>query len=157
MGRKRNNGTTTFDYQWKSMWIVWQGQKKYSLLYSLCINFFHLPLLAWNTNIEKISIFSNKFFYNFRLSEIQFYLFRASGLARRLLWQLQCRYSVKIYNKWHSPNMLPTVVHGQAFCIITSQPLCVIWDTMDSSCWNSPGNCHPYPELKKKNQSDNAG
>jgi hypothetical protein len=44
---------------------------------SLCINFFHL--LAPKPNLDKISIYSNKFFHIFHLSEIQFYLSQALG------------------------------------------------------------------------------
>ena len=43
-------------------------------------------LLAWNPNLENFSIYSNKFFHNFHLSESSFTCPRcqASGLARRL-------------------------------------------------------------------------
>jgi len=37
---------------------------------SLCLNFFHL--LAQKPNLEKKSIYSNKFFHNFHLSESSF-------------------------------------------------------------------------------------
>jgi hypothetical protein len=48
---------------------------------SLCINFFHL--LAGKPNLEKCSIYSNKFFHNFHLSESSFTCpgLQASGLA----------------------------------------------------------------------------
>ena len=51
---------------------------------SLNLNFFHL--LAQKPNLEKFSIYSNKFFHNFHLSEYSFTCprLRASGLARRL-------------------------------------------------------------------------
>ena len=51
---------------------------------SLYLNFFHL--LAQKPNLEKFSIYSNKFFHNFHLSEYSFTCprLRASGLARRL-------------------------------------------------------------------------
>jgi hypothetical protein len=54
------------------------------LLYSICLNFFHL--LARKPNLEKNSIYSDKFFYNFHLSESSFTCpaLRASGLVRRL-------------------------------------------------------------------------
>jgi len=52
--------------------------------HSLCLNFFHL--LARKPNLEKCSIYSNKFFHNFHLSESSFTCpgLRASGLVRRL-------------------------------------------------------------------------
>jgi hypothetical protein len=48
------------------------------------LNFFHL--LAWKQNLEKFSIYSNKFFHYFHLSESSFTSpgLQASGLARRL-------------------------------------------------------------------------
>ena len=48
------------------------------------LNFFHL--LARKPNLEKISIYSDKFFYNFHLSESSFTCpaLRASGLVRIL-------------------------------------------------------------------------
>ena len=51
---------------------------------SLCLNFFHL--LARKPNLEKLSIYSSKFFYNFHLSESSFNCPRlwVSGLAWRL-------------------------------------------------------------------------
>ena len=51
---------------------------------SFCHNFFHL--LAQKPNLEKISIYSNKFFHNFHLSESSFTSpeLQASGLAQRL-------------------------------------------------------------------------
>ena len=51
---------------------------------SFCLNYFHL--LARKPNIEKNSIYSNKFFHNFHLSESSFTCprIRASGLAQRL-------------------------------------------------------------------------
>jgi hypothetical protein len=51
-----------------------------------CLNFFHL--LAPKPNLEKFSIYSNKFFHNFHLSESSFTCpgLRASGLARRLIF-----------------------------------------------------------------------
>jgi hypothetical protein len=50
----------------------------------LCLNFFHL--LAQKPNLEKYSIYSSKFFYNFHLSESSFTCpgLQASGLAKRL-------------------------------------------------------------------------
>ena len=58
---------------------------KMKTYYSLCINFFHLLVLALKPNLEKCSIYSNKFFHNFHLSESSFTCsgLRASGLARR--------------------------------------------------------------------------
>jgi len=52
--------------------------------YSLCLNFFHL--LAQKPNLEKHSIYSNKFFHNFHLSKSSFTCpgLRIGGLARRL-------------------------------------------------------------------------
>ena len=54
---------------------------------SLCLNFFHL--LARKPNLEKISIYSSKFFHNFHLFESSFTCpgLRASGLVRRLCTQ----------------------------------------------------------------------
>jgi len=51
---------------------------------SLCLNFCHL--LAWKPNLENCSMYSNKFFHNFHLSESSFTCPRlcASGLVRRL-------------------------------------------------------------------------
>jgi len=51
---------------------------------SLCLNFFHV--LARKPNLEKCSIYSNKFFHNFHLSESSFTCpgLQASGLAWRL-------------------------------------------------------------------------
>ena len=48
---------------------------------SLCLNLFHL--LAQKPNLE-FSIYSNKFFHNFHLSESIFNLLQASGLTWRL-------------------------------------------------------------------------
>jgi hypothetical protein len=39
---------------------------------SLCLNFFHLHVLARKPNLGKFSIYSNKFFHNFYLSESSF-------------------------------------------------------------------------------------
>jgi hypothetical protein len=52
--------------------------------YSFCLNFFHL--LARKPYLEKNSIYLNKFFHNFHLSESSFTCpgLRASGLARRM-------------------------------------------------------------------------
>ena len=49
---------------------------------------FHLH--AWKPNIEKLSIYSNKFFHSFHLSESSFTCpgLWASGLAQRLIYQL---------------------------------------------------------------------
>jgi hypothetical protein len=60
----------------------------HSLLYGIplfALFFFHL--FAQKSNLEKISIYSNKFFHNFHLSESSFICpgLRASGLARRLV------------------------------------------------------------------------
>ena len=51
----------------------------FALFKSLCFNFFHL--LARNPNLENFSIYSNKFFHNFHLSESSFTCprLRASG------------------------------------------------------------------------------
>ena len=51
---------------------------------SVCLHFFHL--IARKANLEQISIYSNKFFHNFHLSESSFTCpgLRASGLAQRL-------------------------------------------------------------------------
>ena len=53
--------------------------------YSLCINVFHLP--ARKLNLEKMYIYSNKFFHNFHLSESSFTCpgLRESVLARKLI------------------------------------------------------------------------
>ena len=57
---------------------------KYDDKTSLCLNLYHL--LAGKPNLEIFSIYSNKFFHNFHLSESRFTCpgFRASGLVRRL-------------------------------------------------------------------------
>ena len=49
--------------------ICWY-QTNQTLNYRLCLNFYHL--LARKPNLEKISIYSNKFFHNFHLSESSF-------------------------------------------------------------------------------------
>jgi hypothetical protein len=56
--------------------------------YSTHVNFFHL--LARKPNLEKCSIYSNKFFHNFHLSKSSFTFpgLRASGLANILPWIL---------------------------------------------------------------------
>ena len=53
--------------------------------YSLCLNVFHLP--ARKPNLEKMYIYSNKFFHNFHLSESSFTCpgLRESVLARKLI------------------------------------------------------------------------
>ena len=60
--------------------------------YSLWLNFFHL--LAQKPNLEKISIYSNKFFHNFHLSKSSFTCpglgLQVGGLARRLKLLRQC-------------------------------------------------------------------
>jgi hypothetical protein len=55
-----------------------------NLFNSLCLYYFHLR--AQKPNLEKFSIYSNKFFHNFHLSESSFTCPRlqASGLARGL-------------------------------------------------------------------------
>jgi hypothetical protein len=55
--------------------FIYESSSEYDL-YSLCLNFFHL--LAQKSNLEKCSIYSNKFFHNFHLFWIHFYLSRAS-------------------------------------------------------------------------------
>jgi hypothetical protein len=53
---------------------------------SPCLNFFHL--LARKSNIDKFSIYSNKFFHDLHLSDSSFTCpgLRTSGLARRLVY-----------------------------------------------------------------------
>ena len=71
---------------------------------SHCLQFFHL--LAQKPNLEKISIYSNKFFHNFYLSESSFTCpeLRASGIVQRLyvirknIRQVQC---IEYTNKPH--------------------------------------------------------
>ena len=60
------------------------------LVISLCLNFVHL--LAWKPNLEKCSIYSNKFFHNFHLSKSSFTCsgLRPSGLAWRLGYTCTC-------------------------------------------------------------------
>ena len=77
---------------------IWAYLIKVIYKSSLCLNFFHLPVLARKPNLQKFSIYSNKFFHKFHLSESSFTCpeLRASGLARRLyktLAELQVLYS----------------------------------------------------------------
>ena len=85
--------------------LVWQPHCP-----SLCLNFFHL--LARKPNLETFSIYSNKFFHNFHLSESSFTCpgHWASGLVQRLfssllgdtlivqplVWQPHCPFPSKI-------------------------------------------------------------
>jgi hypothetical protein len=71
-----------------SLWGMKFSWIKLEMKYSLCLNFSHL--LARKPNLEKCSIYSNKFFHNFHLSKSSFTFpgLRASGLAQRLeIWQ----------------------------------------------------------------------
>ena len=62
--------------------------RHYNKYTSFCRNFFHLH--AWKPNIEKLSIYSNKFFHSFHLSKSSFTCpgLWASGLVQRLIYQL---------------------------------------------------------------------
>ena len=65
----------------------------FNTTFTVCLNFFHL--LARKSNLEKFSIYSNKFFHYFHLSDSSFTCpgLRASGLVWRLLstiFQLYC-------------------------------------------------------------------
>ena len=75
----------------KQFSVIWQGWIascicffQWCLASSLCLNFFHL--LVRKPNLEKFSIYSNKFFHKFQLSESSFTCpgLRASGLRWRL-------------------------------------------------------------------------
>ena len=79
----------------KVLYIVYYKNKYFSHNKdSLCLNFFHL--LARNPNLENVSIYSNKFFHNFHLSESSFTCpgLQASGLMQRL--QITCTINVWI-------------------------------------------------------------
>ena len=69
---------------------------------NLYLNSFHL--LARKTNLEKCSIYSNKFFHNFRLSESSFTCprLRASGLVRRLHVNFTCINQMPVYSEHKS-------------------------------------------------------
>ena len=66
---------------------------------SICLICFHL--LAQNPNLEQFSIYSNKFFHNFHLSESSFTCtgLRASVLARRL-----CEIKLRPLSCWKKMN-----------------------------------------------------
>jgi hypothetical protein len=73
--KTRSFFTTSYYYKHKcrisvinriSTLVFWISKRNHSL----CLNFFHL--LSRKPNLEKCSIYSNKFFHNFHLSESSF-------------------------------------------------------------------------------------
>ena len=80
----------------------------------LCLNIFHL--LARKSKLEKFTIYSNKFFHSFHLSESSFTCpqFWASGLVRRLSVQRFSEnlefYTLSLLSKTHRiPCLVKTV------------------------------------------------
>ena len=69
-------------YFYSCQLIIWLNY----LYTRLCLNFFQL--LARKLNLEKISMYSNKFFHNFHMSESSFTCpgLQASELAQRLVY-----------------------------------------------------------------------
>jgi hypothetical protein len=96
---KAKRASTYLYHVWAQsiLWIVYLNIsfKKELDIYQASVSVFALisfHLLARKSNLEKLSIYSNKFFHNFHLSESRFTCpwFRASGLAQRLVfWFLQ--------------------------------------------------------------------
>jgi hypothetical protein len=63
----------------------------------ICLNVFHI--LARKPNLEKMSIYSNKFFHNFHLSKSSFTCpgLRASGLVWKLVMYMWSKISIHVY------------------------------------------------------------
>jgi hypothetical protein len=85
---------------------------------SLCLfNFFHLHVLARKPILENFSIYSNKFFHNFHLSESSF---TCPGLrASELAWRLTCWFFTAIFNLLHFNSMKRAVKHIDSTVILT--------------------------------------